>query len=134
MGRKAAVYNITVTRGSTWTESFTYTDDAGLPIDLTNYGARMQVRTLPGRYGTTTTETLVMELLSTGGSPRLFVTPLTGQVDLSVSAADTAAILCPLNKRIRYVYGLELVDSSVSPEVVIPFLTGRISVRPEISR
>lgn len=134
MARKAKSHNMTVSRGKTWGETFMYLDETTAePVDLTDYTARMQIRTLAGRTGLTTTETLIMELLSTGIAPRLFITPLTGQVDLLVSAEDSL-LLNPLNKRIKYVYDLELVDSGVSPEVVIPFLTGRISVRPEITR
>lgn len=131
MGRKASVYNMSLTRGSTWNESFTYTDEAGVPIPLTGYTARMQIRTLAGRTGLTTATTLIMDL--TTENDRLTITELDGKVDIDVSSVDTL-LLSPLNKRVRYVYGLELVDASVSPEIVIPFLTGRISVYPEIPR
>jgi hypothetical protein len=133
MGRKASVYSMSLVRGSTWREAFVYKDEAGLPFDLTNFTARMQIRKLAGRTGLTTNETLVMELLSTGGSPKIFLTPGTGQIDLLVSAADTVA-LSPLNIPVRHVYELELVDNNTSPATVIPFLTGRIRVRPEINR
>lgn len=132
MGRKAKSHNMTVSRGKTWAETFMYLDETtAAPVDLTGYTARMQIRTLTGRTGLTTTTTLVMELTTADG--RLIITPLTGQIDLMVSAIDTA-LLSPLNKRIRYVYELELVDPTESPEIVIPFLTGRISVYPEVSR
>ena len=132
MGRKASVYSLSLTRGSTWTESFVFSDDeTGLPVDLTGFTARMHIRTLAGRYGLSTADTLVMELTTANG--RLVITPADGQIDLVVSATDTA-LLSPLNKRVRYVYGLELVNAAVSPNVVIPFLTGRVSVSPEIIR
>ncbi len=133
MGRKASTYSMSLTRGSTWTESFTYTDAAGDPIDLTGFVARMQIRTLAGRTGLSTADTLVMELASDGGSPRLFITPAEGKIDLVVAAADTAS-LSPLNQPIRHVYELELVDTNTTPNTIIPFLAGRVRVRPEIIR
>ena len=43
MSRTPASLSIPVVRGSTWEDFVDYTDDAGAPIDLTGYQARMQV-------------------------------------------------------------------------------------------
>lgn len=132
MSRKASLYSMTVTRGSTWTETFRFQDDVtGAPVDLTGYSARMQVRTFAGRQGLTTSETLVMEL--TTANERLVIVPAEGVINIHVSAEETE-LLSPLNVRERYVYALELVNVAENPEVVIPFLTGKINVRPEITR
>lgn len=131
MGRKAKIHNMVVTRGSTWTDTFYYLDeDTGAPILLTGYKARMQIRTFAGRQGISTTETLVMELDDAQG---LTVTAVEGKVSLLVSAIDTV-LLSPANKRARLAYSIELYADGVSPEIVIPFITGRIRVLPEITR
>ena len=40
----AGVYNINVEQGASWTLDLTWKDDAGDPIDLTGYSARMMIR------------------------------------------------------------------------------------------
>jgi hypothetical protein len=122
MSRTAAKYNMIVTRGSTWEDEFTYTDDAGTAIDLTGYEARLQVRTTAGQYGTSTTDTLLLELSTTGADPQLLW--------------DTA-VLNPTNvAKARLVYALEIYQppAGADPEYVIPFVQGRLSVLGETVR
>ncbi|MDQ3273739.1 MAG: hypothetical protein M3Q39_01585 [Actinomycetota bacterium] len=127
-------------RGSTWEDYFDYTDNDGLPIDLSAYQARMQVRTVAGQYGTTTATTLVLELLTTGASPLLqIVTPPGGatpnRVEVTAAPADHAA-LNPLNaKKAVYVYGLELyIPAGAAPEYVIPLVNGKLTALGEVAR
>jgi len=136
MSRTPATYNMTVVRGSTWEDEFTYTDDTGAPIDLTGYEARLQVRTTAGQYGTTTTDTLIMELTSTGATPQLvWDTAATGRLLIQVSAADTE-VLNPTNaKKNKLVYGLEVyLPAGAGAEYVLPFVQGRLSVLGETVR
>lgn len=140
MSRTAASYSLVVTRGSTWEDDFTYVDDAGVAIDLTDYEARMQVRTVKGQYGLTTAETLVMELLSTGADPKLTIaTPSGGavpnQVRIKVEAADTIALNTANAKKVKLVYSLELYKpAGAEPEYVIPLVQGAVTVLGEVSR
>lgn len=53
MSRTPASFSLTVVRGATWEDDFTYTNPDGSPFDLTGYQARMQVRTLAGQFGLT---------------------------------------------------------------------------------
>ena len=62
MSRTPASFSLPVVRGTTWEDSFDYRDADGVAIDLTGYEARMQVRTLAGRFGTTTSTTLLLSL------------------------------------------------------------------------
>lgn len=134
MSRTPASYSMQVVRGATWEDEFTYTDTAGAPIDLTGYEARMQVRTIAGQYGATTTTTLVLEL-STANGQLSIPTPTDGQVLLAVSAEDTW-LLNPSNaKKVKLVYSLELfVPAGVDPEYVIPLVKGSITVQGETTR
>lgn len=137
MSRTPAKHNMIVTRGSTWEDEFTYTeDDQVTPIDLTGYEARMHVRTVAGQYGTTATDTLVMELLSTGADPKLvWAAAANGRLLVRVSAADTAALNAANLARIDHVYSLEVyLPAGAEPEYVIPLVAGRVSVRGETTR
>ena len=77
MSRTPASYSMTWVRGSTAEDQFTYTDAAGVPINLTGYSARMQVRTLAGQYGNTTATTLMLDM-TTANSLLLLTAPTTG--------------------------------------------------------
>ena len=46
MSRTPTSFSLPIVRGTTWEDSFDYTDSAGVAIDLTGYEARMQVRTV----------------------------------------------------------------------------------------
>ena len=87
MSRTAASYSMIWTRGATVEDSFEYTDADGVAIDLTGYEARMQVRTVAGRYGSTTATTLLLELATTGVDPLLTIdTPPGGTVPTAWSS------------------------------------------------
>nr|WP_276517713.1 hypothetical protein [Stenotrophomonas acidaminiphila] len=123
-----------VVRGATWEDDFEYQDEDGQPFDLAGYEARMQVRTLDGRFGLTDAETLVMEL--TTGNGRLSIPdPGDGRVVLLVSAVDTE-MLNPSNERkVKLAYSVELYRPvGADQEYVIPLVEGSLSVRGEVTR
>jgi hypothetical protein len=133
-------YSMTVQRGATWEQDFFYTEDDGVtPIDLTGYEARMQVRQPAGRYGLTTTDTLVLELTSTGAGPLLeLFTPAGGTVRngirIRVSAAGTEVLNPDNAKKVKLVYGLELYRPLPAPDYVIPLFEGTLTCRGEVVR
>lgn len=134
MSRLPASYSMTWVRGATVEESFTYKDDDGVAIDLTGYTARMQVRTLAGEYGTSTTDTLLLELSSEGADPALALDPAEGGV-LTITLAPAAhAALNPDNrKKVKYAYAIELASGD-TPARVIPMVQGKVTVRGEVTR
>lgn len=139
MSRTPASYSMTVVRGSTWEDYLDYfEDDKVTPIDLTGYEARMQVRTLLGQFGTTTIETLRLELSSAGQDPRLFVEipdggSVANRVRIRVEATDTVALNPNNNAKERLVYGIELYQAG-PPEYVIPYATGKLNCLGEVVR
>lgn len=137
MSRTPATSPLTVVRGATWEDEFTYTeDDEVTPIDLTGYEARMQVRTLAGQYGDTTTTTLVLELLTTGADPLLqWDTAATGRLRIVVAPAAHAALNPSNAKKMKYAYGIEVyLPAGVDPEYVIPLVQGKVNVLAEVVR
>lgn len=128
MGQIAATADLNVQAGATWTERITYRDSTtGLPIDLTGYSARMQLRER--------VDATVVDLEITTANGRLAVTPAGGQIDLLVAAADSAA-LAVNNVATKYAYGLEIYKPAAGedPELVTSLLTGVVTVYPEVVR
>lgn len=138
MSRTPASLSIPVVRGSTWEDAVDYTDAAGAPIDLTGYEARMQVWDEDSGYDLAATP--LMELLTTGATPRLFIeTPPGGtvpsRVRVHVEAADTVVLNPDNERKIKRLYGIELFKpAGVGPEYVVPFLKGKIPVYGELVR
>ena len=75
-------YNITVYKGTTFQLSPVWKVD-NLPVNLTGYTAIMQVRQF-------TDSAVLVELSTTNG--RIVITPALGQVALTLTAAQTAAL------------------------------------------
>lgn len=134
MSRTPASYAMTVQRGATWEDEFTYTDDDGLPIDLTGYEARMQVRTLATRYGTSTTG-LMLELSTTGTDPLLvWDTAATGRLRIVARPDQHAALNASNAKKAKYAYAIELHKPDGTGEYVLPLVEGALTVRGETTR
>lgn len=134
MSRTPASYSLTVVRGATWEDDFTYTNPDGSPFDLSGYQARMQVRTLAGQFGMTEADTLVLELTTTGGN-LIIGDPLDGVVSITVPAAETV-VLNPENvRKVKHCYSLELFKpAGADPEYVIPLVAGKVTVQGETTR
>lgn len=137
MSREAASYSMTWTRGATAEEEFTYVDSDGLPADLTGYSARMQIRTLAGQYGTSTSTTLLLELTTANGKLFWNTDGSDGELRLKVGP-DDVELLNPSNaKKQKVCYSIEVFRDEVSPatgEYVIPLVQGNITVRGETTR
>lgn len=134
MSRTPASYAMTVQRGATWEDEFTYTDDDGQAIDLTGYEARMQVRTLATRYGTSSTG-LMLELSTTGASPLLvWDTAATGRLRIVARPDQHAALNAGNARKAKYAYAIELYKPDGGGEYVLPLVEGTLTVRGEVAR
>lgn len=135
MSRTPANYSMTVVRGGTWEDEFTYTDPDGNAIDLTGYSARMQVRALAGQYGTSTADTLVLELTTANGL-LYWDTAEEGKLRIRVPADDTLALNADNARKVKLAYSIELFQPADgdTPEYVIPLVAGKVSVLGEVTR
>lgn len=132
MSRTPASSSVDVVRGATWEDHWDYYDDANAPIDLTGYEARLQVRTEDGLYGTSGADTLLLEAVSTGATPQLFIETIEGsgstaknRVRIRVEAADVEPLNPDNERRVRHGYGIEVYQpAGVDPEYVIPYAQG----------
>lgn len=113
----AGIYNATIDQGATWSVVVTYKDSAGTPINLTGYTAAMQVRQ---QYSSADAD-----LTLTSPSGGIVITPLTGVVTITMTAAQTAAL-----EEGYYVYDVELTSGSYKDRLI----QGQLTVAPEVTR
>lgn len=109
-------YNITIEKGATYRENVQWLDDNGLPIDLTGYTARMQIRR-------TYNATILVELTTENSG--ITITPLTGELDLFISANDTG-----LFSYGSFIYDLELINGSE----VVRLIEGNVEVKENVTK
>lgn len=115
----SATADLTIGQGETWSQVLVYkTGTPPAPVNLATYTARMQARSA---YASTT---VVVELTSANG--RISLGTTNGQITLSLSATETAALAAG-----RYVYDLELVSAG---GVVKRLVEGTLTVTPEVTR
>ena len=123
----AFVYDFTIEQGTTLTKEFIYKDSFGIPIDLTGFTARMQLRP------TVASESVLLDLTTENGG--IVLGGATGEVKMVFTEADTVALSR------GGVYDLELVDGpadydpeAVNAPTVIRFVQGTITVSKGVTR
>lgn len=109
-------YNMLCPQGTTFSKQLTYTIDS-VPVDLTTYTARMQVREKH------TSKTSVVDISTENGG--ITLGGESGTIDLYISNEVTSLIVAK-----DYVYDLELISSSN----VYRLIEGKFSVTPEVTR
>jgi hypothetical protein len=109
----AAVSNLAIDQGTTFSVTITVTDDTGSARNLTNYTARSQMRK---SYYTTANTAFTANLLN----------PTDGTITLDLSATQTSAL-----KAGRYVYDVELVSNTATVERIVE---GIVTIYPEATK
>ena len=116
----AGLYNVTIDQGADWFLDVTYENPNGTPVNLQNYTAALQLRSLPSSASAALTLTT-----ANGG---ITITAGTGLVALRATAAQTMAI-----DEGNYVYDVEIY-SPANPAVVTRLVQGQITVSAEVTR
>lgn len=115
----AGELNLTIEQGSTFYRKLEIKDSDGVAIDLTDYSARMQIRT-----------TYDGEIIasSIGVSPiiSIDITPLTGIIEITISATDTATLT---NSKV--IYDLEIESAT---GFVTRLLQGDVTISKEVTK
>lgn len=111
----AAIANLTIDQGATFSSDVTVKDANGNPFDLTGYTAAAK---MAKGYASTRTRTNFTTTVAADAT--------TGVVTLSLSATDSAAL-----DGERYVYDLEITQTSSGS--VTRVIEGIISVRPQVT-
>ena len=110
--------NLVINQGEAFEQGFGWDDGDGNPKDLTGYTARMQIRE------DIDAATFILELTTENG--RILLGGATGDIDLYVSATDTAALDFD-----AAVYDLEIVPPDGK---VKRFAEGKVSLHREVTR
>ena len=108
----AAIANLQIDQGATFTSDVTVKDANGNAFDLTGYTARAKLA--KGYQSTKTRQDITTTIASA----------TEGKVTLSLTADQTSAL-----EDTRYVYDLEIVSGAVVTRVI----EGIISVRPQVT-
>lgn len=106
--------NIVVDQGANYFSSIYLTDADGIAIDLTGYTGAAQIR----KEHTSNTAAAAFTVT---------ITSANGQVDMSLTAAQTANIVAG-----EYVYDCEL--TLTASNVVSRIVEGKVLVTPEVTR
>jgi len=109
-------YNFNIDQGATFTTSILYKDSEGAAVNLTGYGARMQIR-----RNIADTE-YVLSLTDSSG---LTITANEGKIGILITAAQTTLI--PAG---GYFYDLEIYAGAV----VTRLIEGKALVSAEVTR
>lgn len=115
----AGKLNIVIDKGATYRRTLYYKDSTKNPIDITNYTARMQIKS------SARSSTNILELTTANG--RITLTGVEGKIELFISDTDTAAVTFLGNA----VYDLELED--IGSGDVIKLVRGTVSFHEEIT-
>ena len=112
----AAVANLIIDQGATFTSDITVKDASGNAFNLTGYTAEAK---MAKGYASTRTRTTITATISGD--------PTTGTVALSLTSVQTAALDAPE----RYVYDVEITQTSSG--AVTRVIEGIITVRPNVT-
>ena len=121
------VYDIKIEQGTTLTKQFIYKDSSGIPMNLTGYTARMQIRS------SVSSARILLEL--TTENNKLVLGGSSGQIQMIFSEADTSVLSR------GGVYDLELVQgpadydpNAVDAPKVTRLLKGEILLSKGVTR
>ena len=112
----AAIANLSVDQGTTFTSDVTVKDANGNPFDLTGYTTEAK---MAKGYASTRTRTSITSLIATDAT--------SGVVALSLTSAQTSTLDAPE----RYVYDVEITKTATG--AVTRVIEGIISVRPNVT-
>lgn len=111
----AANYDILIEQGATYQQEFIWKDSAGVPVDLSTYSGRMQIRQLK-------TEAVLLNLIEGSG----ITLGSDGSINIFASATITSALPVVSGR-----YDLELESSG---GIVTRLLQGDVTISAEVTR
>ena len=111
----AAIANLTIDQGTTFSSDVTVKDANGNPFDLTGYTALAR---MAKGYSSTRTRTIITCTVAADAT--------SGVITMALSADETAQL-----EDGRYVYDLEILQTSSS--TITRVIEGVITVRPQVS-
>jgi len=116
----AAIFDITIEQGALYERIFTWEDIDSMPIDMTNWTARMQIR--PTIYD----ELVLVDLSTENGGIFLNYGGVSGTVRLVIHTRETNEFYWSMG-----VYDLEVYDLNFE---CFRLLKGKIKIDPQVTR
>ena len=123
----AGKYSFTLEQGSTFERQLTYQDSNGVPIDLTSYSARMQIRPSPGSATLYLTLSSSLQPDGTGLNMNGLtgVNPTTsGTIGIVISAATSSLLTFD-----EAAYDLEIYSASYASRII----EGKVKLSKEVT-
>jgi len=115
----AGIWNPIIEQGITWVRVITWTDSDDIPVNITGYTVRMQIRE------NADDEETIVDISTTEGSIAL-TTPASGIFTITLSATVTATLTFN-----RAIYDIEMVAPAGT---VTRLLQGAVRLSKEITR
>jgi len=116
----AVAYNTVIDQGADWYFTITYENPDGTPINITDYTAACQLRSLPN------SPSAVLTLTTENGG--IEITGNTGTVALHATSDETEVI-----DEGTYFYDVEIYSWNV-PAIITRLVQGQIVVSAEVTR
>jgi hypothetical protein len=117
----AVVYNVEINQGADWFLNVNYDNPNGTPVNITNYTAALQLRSLPS------SPTAVLTLTTANGG--IAITGATGLVAIHATNTQTGNI----DEGI-YVYDLEITSPATPTPVITRLIQGQAFVSAQVTR
>ena len=130
----AGKYSFIIDQGTTVDFRIEYRDSNNLPIDLSNYEARMQIRT--AKESQTVICTLSSSIAPDGTG--LYMMPFSGSVQLPKSSGSIGIIISAASSSgfnfSEAYYDLEIMSGSAPTTYVNRILEGKVKLSKEVTR
>jgi len=117
----AVKYNFLIKQVTTFTLELQYKDSNSVPVDLTGYSGRMQIRP---SIGSPTSYLTLSSSIQADGTGITFPTPVSGTINLSISAVSSSLLTFD-----QGVYDLEIRSGSI----VARLIQGGVQLSKEIT-
>jgi hypothetical protein len=128
----AGKYSFTIEQGATLQFEIQYKDSNKIPVDLTSYNGRLQVRPTVGSSEVYLTLSSTLQSDNTGlnFSGSNGSTPLSsGSIGIYVSAVTSSTL-----DFVNAYYDLEIYSGSGNSEYVVRLLEGKVTLSKEVTR
>ena len=117
----AGKYNFIIEQGTTFTLELQYKDSNSVPVDLTGYTGRMQIRPT---IGSPTSYLTLSSSIQPDGTGITFPTPVSGTINLNISAISSSQLTFD-----QGVYDLEIATGST----VTRLIQGNVQLSKEVT-
>ena len=122
----AGKYSFTIEQGSTVEIPLIYKDNQGVPVNLTQYSSKMQIR---NSYGSTPPIITLTSTLNSDGTGLNMSNAVSGGITIYIASCTSSMF-----NFIDAVYDLDIISGSGNCPVVNRILEGKVRLSQEVTR